>query len=96
MTRREINLRIFEKEKVPGVLFQPSIEWWYQYNKTRGTLPSKYGPMDLLELFDDLDVSIRYFRSFTESPDAVGVRHSKKVKIKKRQYGFMRIHPIFL
>jgi len=59
MTKRELNLRIFEK-KTEEVLFQPRIEWWYQYNKLRGTLPSRYRKMTLLELFDDLDVSIRY------------------------------------
>lgn len=84
MTRREMNLRIFEKRKVPGVLFQPRMEWWYQYNKTRETFPARYQKMDLLELFDDLDVSIRYFSYITGLPGAVGVKYSKKVKIKEK------------
>jgi len=89
MTRREMNLRVLERKKVPGVLFQPRIEGWYQYNKTRGTLPSKYQEMDLLELFDDLDASIRYFNSscLTGLPWAVGVKYSKKVKIKEKIKG---------
>lgn len=87
MTRREMNLRVFERKKVPGVLFQPRIEWWYQYNKTRGTLPFKYQEMDLLELFNDLDASIRYFSCLTGLPWAVGVKYSKKVKIKEKIKG---------
>jgi len=86
MTKREWNLRIFEKKKA-GVLFQPRIEWWYQYNKVRGTLPARYQKMSLLELFDDLDVSIRYFSYATGLPGAVGLRHSKKVRTKEEVEG---------
>ena len=82
MTKREVNLRIFEKKTENQVLFQPRIEWWYQYNKIRGTLPARYQKMDLLELFDDLNVSIRYFSYATGLPDAIRVRHSKKAKEK--------------
>lgn len=82
MTKREVNLRIFEKKTENQVLFQPRIEWWYQYNKIRGTLPLRYQKMDLLELFDDLNVSIRYFSYATGLPDAIRVRHSKKAKEK--------------
>jgi hypothetical protein len=82
MTKREVNLKIFEKKTANQVLFQPRIEWWYQYNKIRGTLPPRYQKMDLLELFDDLDVSIRYFSYATGLPDAIRVRHSKKPKEK--------------
>jgi len=87
MTKRETNLRIFEKKETSGVLFQPRIEWWYQYNKIRGTLPSKYQKMNLIELFDDLNVSIRYFSYATGLPDAVRVEYSKQVKIKKETKG---------
>ena len=82
MTKREVNLKIFEKKTENQVLFQPRIEWWYQYNKIRGTLPARYQKMNLLELFDDLNVSIRYFSYATGLPDAIRVRHSKKAKEK--------------
>ncbi|NQS89376.1 hypothetical protein HQ584_06275 [Patescibacteria group bacterium] len=49
-----LNLKIFEKKAENQVLFQPRIEWWYQWNKTRGTLPKKYQKMGLMEVFDDL------------------------------------------
>jgi len=82
MTKREVNLRIFEKKTENQVLFQPRIEWWYQYNKIRGALPARYQKMNLLELFDDLNVSIRYFSYATGLPDAIRVRHSRKAKEK--------------
>ncbi len=83
MTRREVNLKIFEKKAENQVLFQPRIEWWYQYNKLRGTLPSKYQKKGLIELFDNLNVSIRYFSYATGLPGAVEVRYSRKVRVKE-------------
>lgn len=83
MTRREVNLKIFEKKAQNQVLFQPRIEWWYQYNKLKGTLPSKYQKKSLIELFDSLNVSIRYFSYATGLPDAVEVRYSRKVRVKE-------------
>lgn len=83
MTKREVNLKIFEKKAENQVLFQPRIEWWYQYNKMRGTLPSKYQKKSLIELFDNLNVSIRYFSSGLGLPKAVEVRYSRKVRVKE-------------
>jgi len=87
MTKREVNLKIFEKKAENQVLFQPRIEWWYQYNKIRGTLPARYQKMDLLELFDDLNASIRYFGYATGLPDAIRLQHSRKVKLEKKTKG---------
>jgi len=84
MTKREMNLRIFENKVIPNIFFQPRIEWWYQYNKVRGTLPEKYKKMSLRELFDDLDVSIRYFAYATGLAGAIGMKHTKEVKVKER------------
>jgi len=89
MTRnmRELNLKIFEKKAGGKILFQPRIEWWYQWNKTRGTLPEKYKNMSLLEVFDDLGVSIRYYEYYTGLPLTVGVKYNGKVKMKERIKG---------
>jgi len=91
MNKREENLRIFERQKGIGVFFQPRIEWWYQYNKVRGTLPKRYQKMSLIELFDDLNVSIRYFAYATGLPSAVGVRYTKEVKIEEKIEGEEKI-----
>ena len=87
MTKKEMNLKVFEGEEVPEVFFQPRIEWWYWYNRERGTLPGRYRDMELLDLFDDLDVSIRYIHYFTGLPGAVGMEYSDKVKVKEKVEG---------
>ena len=88
ITKREENLRVFKRQAGGKVFFQPRIKWWYQWNKARGTLPEKYQEMSLLELFDELDVSIRYFSSHAAGlSSAVGVRYSKAVKIRERIKG---------
>ena len=85
MTKKEINLRIFEGKEISGVFFQPRIEWWYRYNKAQRTLPEKYQNMSLLELFDDLGVSIRYFSYATGLPDAVGAKNLREKEIKTKE-----------
>jgi len=84
---RELNLKLFEKKARNQVLFQPRIEWWYQWNKARGTLPEKYRKMSLMEVFDDLGVSIRYYEYYTGLPLTVGVKYGKKVKIREKVKG---------
>lgn len=83
MTFREMNLRVFEREKIPQVLFQPRIEPWYHWHKQFDLLPLKYRDMTLLELFDDLKVSMRYIHYYTGIPDPVEIGYSKEVKIKE-------------
>ena len=84
MTRRAMNLRVFERKEIPEIFFQPRIEWWYWYNRDRGTLPERYREMGMLDLFDDLKVSIRYIDYFTGLPGATEVRYSDKVKVKEK------------
>ena len=64
MTLRELNLRIFRREPVDRVLWQPRIEHWYNVNKQEGTLPGRYRNLSLLEVFDDLGCSVRPYWSF--------------------------------
>ena len=64
MTFRELNLRIFRREPVDQVLWQPRIEHWYYTNKNQGTLPERYRGMTLLDVFDDLGCSVRPYWAF--------------------------------
>jgi len=82
INKQKVNLKIFEGEKVPAVLFQPRIYYWYNWNKIRGSLPGKYKKMSMIEVYDDLQISPRYF------PEVFGLagvkaEYSKKVKIKE-------------
>lgn len=58
---REMNLAIFRGEDPGGVLWQPRLEYWYDVNKKRGTLPEHLKEASLLDIYDYCRVSVRYF-----------------------------------
>ncbi len=86
MTKKEINLAIFE-HKTDKVLWQPRLEEWYFKNKQQGTLPGKYRDAEHLELYDMLDCSVRYAASvgmqYGYDPDA-GIQGRDEVKGNQR------------
>lgn len=59
MTRRELNLAIFEGT-AQGVLWQPRLEEWMRYHMERGTLPGRFRDMERFEIYDALRCSVRY------------------------------------
>ena len=58
---REMNLAIFRGEDPGGVLWQPRLEYWYDVNKKRGTLPGHLKTASLLDVYDYCHASVRYF-----------------------------------
>lgn len=82
---REENLKVFKGEKLKQVFFQPRIEYWYEYNKKRNTLPEKYKKLTLLELFDELGVSIRYIGYYTGLDELIGTKHLKGIKVEQKE-----------
>lgn len=83
MTFRELNLRVFRGEPLPHVFFQPRIEPWYAWHRQFGKLPPRYSTMSLLELFDDLHVSMRYVHYYTGMPDPIVRQLSPEVKVRQ-------------
>jgi hypothetical protein len=81
MTKKEMNLRIFKGEEIPHPFFQPRLEPWYAWHKHFNKLPPRYKDKSLLELYDELDISMRYVHYYTGMPDPVEVKYSEKVKI---------------
>jgi len=71
LTKRELNLRIFRRQEVPTVLWQPRIEPWFAWHKEMGRLPERYRDMTVQGLFDDLDISMRYVHYYTDNPEPV-------------------------
>ncbi|MBX7255173.1 MAG: hypothetical protein K1Y02_02335 [Candidatus Hydrogenedentes bacterium] len=67
MTNRELHLSIFRREPVDRILWQPRIEHWYETNKRLGTLPERYREMSMLNVFDDLQCSVRPYWAFNDS-----------------------------
>jgi len=62
MTRRELNLAIFEGT-ADRPLWQPRLEEWVNYNRRRGTIPAQWRDCDILQIYDDLRCSVRYAAS---------------------------------
>ena len=58
---REMNLAIFQGKDPGGVLWQPRLEYWYDVNKKRGTLPEHLKEASLLDVYDYCHASVRYF-----------------------------------
>ena len=63
MNFRERILKTFKKEKIDKIVWQPRLEHWYNVNKSKNTLPEKYKNLDILELYDELNASVRYYNS---------------------------------
>jgi len=59
MTRRELNLAIFEGT-ADAVLWQPRLETWIGHHLNEGTMPARFRGMEPLEIYDALRCSVRY------------------------------------
>ncbi len=64
MNFRERTLAIFAHQPVDNIVYQPRIEHWYGVNKAQGTLPERYKDMSLIEVYDDLGISVRSYPFF--------------------------------
>lgn len=63
MNERERILKTFRKEKIDRIVWQPRIEHWFNVNRIKGTIPEKYKNLNILELYKELDASVRYYGS---------------------------------
>jgi len=85
MTKKEMNLRVFQRKEIPYPLFQPRIESWYHWHKQFDKLPEKYRDYTLLDLYDDVDISMRYVAYYTNIPSPIEAEYNRDVKIKNIQ-----------
>lgn len=90
MTFREMNLRVFQGLALPHVFFQPRIEPWYAWHRDVGALPERYRDASLLDLVDDLGVSMRYVHYYTPAPNPVVVEYDPAVRIDEVDEGNRR------
>lgn len=79
MTRKELNLAIFEGT-ADRVLWQPRLETWLGHHRAEGTFPERYKGMSNFEIYDAIGASVRYAASagidrYTEPDD---VEHSSE------------------
>ncbi len=87
MTFREMNLRVFEGRPVPGVLFQPRFEPWFEYRQRLGDLPESLQHGTVFDAYDTLDVSMRYIHYATGCPSPVEVVHDPPLRVTERTDG---------
>jgi len=80
MTFRERILNTFGKKKIDKIVWQPRIYYWYNWNKAYKTLPDRYKDMTMLEVYDDLRISPRYFPEVLKI-EPIEERHSDEVKV---------------
>jgi len=59
MTRRELNLAVFEGT-ADRVLWQPRLETWIGHHRACGTLPERFENLDDFAIYDALGCSVRY------------------------------------
>lgn len=67
MTFQERNLRIFKKEKDSGVLWQPRLNNWFQLHAKEGTHLDRHAGKNILEVYDDLNASIRAYMYYRKA-----------------------------
>jgi len=89
---RERIMATFKKEKIDKIVWQPRIEHWYNVRKVKGTLPEKYKNKEVLEIYDDLSASIRYYYGSTtdiaSTKTHVKFEHVKGAEVKEiRNWG---------
>ena len=81
MNFREMNLAIFEGRQTPHVLFQPRIEPWFFWHTTVGAPPDQYRGMSIMDVYDDLRASNRYFSHFTGLAEPIEVHYGSAVRV---------------
>lgn len=78
MTDRERLMATFTGEKVDRIVWQPRLEHWYNVNRKKGTLPPKYEEKGILNIYDEMRASPRYY--YGTSADISKPRTFLKVK----------------
>jgi len=56
-----MNLAVFQRRDPGGVLWQPRLEYWYEVNRARGTVPEQLKGATLIDVYDYCQASMRYF-----------------------------------
>jgi len=90
ITFREANLRVFRRQPLRQVLFQPRFEPWYAWHQTFGGLPERYRDVPVREVYDEVGCSMRYVHYYTGNPDPVVTEYAPDVLIHEWDDGMRR------
>jgi len=88
----------FKRKKIDKIVWQLRIEHWYNVRKVKETLPEKYKNKEILEIYDDLGASVRYYYGSTmdiSSPKTyIRFEYAKGAKVKEIRKNY-NIHMIY-
>jgi hypothetical protein len=97
MTLKEMNLRVFRREPLPRVFFQPRFEAWYDWHRCArgasasggqfGGLPASLRDLSLTEVYDLVGASMRSVHYYTGQPDPVACSFTEEVEVADRRDG---------
>ena len=87
MSLREMNLRVFQREPIPHVFFQPRFEPWFDWHTQFGSLPLHLQGLSVRDAYDLIGASMRTVHYYTGQPDPIVVRYADEVAIDQRQEG---------
>ncbi|MFB3879768.1 MAG: hypothetical protein ACE149_00820 [Armatimonadota bacterium] len=90
MTLREMNLRVFRREALPHVFFQPRFEPWFAWHKQFDSLPEALRGLELRDAYDLVGASMRTVHYYTGQPDPIEWRFTSEVKVTAETDGEMR------
>ena len=85
MTLREQNLRVFQRESLPSVFFQPRFEPWVDWHNKYGGLPEELEGKTLREAYDMIGASMRTVNYYTGQPSPIDVSYDDTVKVSQRE-----------
>lgn len=57
----QLNHDIFFASDQRQLLWQPRLDFWYEVNQRRGTLPARFQKASLMDIYDYCHASVRYF-----------------------------------
>ena len=90
MALREMNLRVFRREEIPRVFFQPRIEPWLWLAREENRLPEGFRDEDMRDIYRRLGMSMRYMHYYTGQPGPIERSLSDEVKVTDEQDGDIR------
>jgi hypothetical protein len=87
---REMNRRVFAREPLPHVLYQPRMEPWFEWHRIFGVMPEPFQHMDLLGFYDACGCSMRTFQYYSGIDSPIAVIYEPDVVLHTTQKGDRR------
>lgn len=87
MTLKEMNLRVFRREPIPHVFFQPRFEPWFAWHRQFESLPEQLRGKTLRDAYDLIGASMRTVHYYTGQPDPIKEVFTDEVKISENREG---------